>query len=79
MSHRMICCLEVIDLLTDKKVFLTEDFTSLDGYIYENTSDINDVIQAYNSDIKNDGFRAVDVFRVQDYFTGEVIWERLDE
>jgi hypothetical protein len=76
---KMNICLECIDLLDNKNVFIVENFTSLDGYIYQNSCDINSVIEAFNSDIDNDGYKAIDVFAVYDSESGDTVWETIDD
>jgi len=71
---RMICHLEAIDLLTDRTVYIIEDM-SADGYIYDTASDLTATLTAYNNSIYNQGYKAIDVYKVEDYYTGKVIFD----
>ena len=76
---KTICCLEVIDKLTNNHLFLTENFESEDGYLEQTSGDIQEIIKSFNneSELRHE-YLAIDVFCVLDEY-GDVIWQSGEE
>lgn len=76
MLYKTLCCIEAIDKLTNKSIFLVEEFESDGGYLEEKNEDIIEIIKAFNmeSELRNE-YEAIDVFCAINQSNGNILWE----